>query len=205
MKFQLFLSFLVLATVLISCKQENKPDQTTPPEPEELSESDLVKYNTNGKEIAAASFKTLSGQLKAALEAGGVPNAVGYCNISAKPLIDSLSNLHNAKIRRTTLKLRSPSNAPTPEESAVLNQYEATLGLNPNAYIVPIIKDRKEYGVDFYAPIIMKEACLKCHGIPGETLSEENHTFIKGLYPNDKAFGYKEGDLRGIWSINFKK
>jgi hypothetical protein len=205
MKFRLFLAILGLTAVLVSCKQENKAIQTLPTEPQGLSESDLAKYNAQGKEIAAASFKTLSGQLKAALEEGGVPNAVGYCNISAKPIIDSLSKQYGAKIRRTTLKLRNPTNAPTPEESGALKRYEASLGLNPHAYLTPLVKDRKEYGVDYYAPIIIKEACLKCHGIPGETLSEEHHTFIKGLYPNDKAFGYKEGDLRGIWSINFKQ
>lgn len=205
MRLPTILPVFILILALNSCKQETKPVPETPPEPQGLSEADLVKYNNKGKEIVEVSFKTLSGQLKAALEAGGVPNATGYCNLSVKPIVDSLSKKYNAKIRRTTLRLRNPSNSPTPEESAVLKQYEASLGLNPHAYLAPIIKDRKEYGVDYYAPIIVKEACLKCHGVPGETLTNEHWTFIKGFYPNDKAVNYQDGDLRGIWSINFKR
>jgi hypothetical protein len=49
----------------------------------------------------------------------------------------------------------------------------------------------------------MQGMCLSCHGkreqIPAPTLNAINQ-----LYPNDKAFDFKEGDLRGIWHITFK-
>jgi hypothetical protein len=38
----------------------------------------------------------------------------------------------------------------------------------------------------------------------GESLLPVNHEKIKLLYPEDKAIGYNEGDLRGVWSIIFK-
>ena len=38
-----------------------------------------------------------------------------------------------------------------------------------------------------------------------EFVSVKTDSIIKSLYSNDKAIGYIEGDLRGIWSIEFKK
>jgi len=34
-------------------------------------------------------------------------------------------------------------------------------------------------------------------------VSKPTDSLIKTLYPNDLATGYKVGDLRGIWSIQF--
>jgi len=40
--------------------------------------------------------------------------------------------------------------------------------------------------------------CLKCHG---EQLDPAVQARIKELYPDDKATGYKTGDLRGAVTI----
>ena len=64
------------------------------------------------------------------------------------------------------------------------------------------MKDEEGYPT-FFAPILDKGLCLTCHGIVGETLLPENDEKIKTLYPEDKAVGYSEGDLRGVWSIMF--
>ena len=40
--------------------------------------------------------------------------------------------------------------------------------------------------------------CLNCHG---ETLSPEVAVKIKELYPNDQAHGFKDGDLRGAFTV----
>ena len=50
-----------------------------------------------------------------------------------------------------------------------------------------------------------KPLCLKCHGKIGETLNEDDYTIIKKIYPDDKAIGYDNENLRGIWSIQFEK
>jgi hypothetical protein len=164
---------------------------------------DLKAFEDLGTEITAASFSTLSGQVKAALQEGGVPNAVGYCKISAYGIIDSLSKVHNAKITRTSLKPRNGKNTATPEQSSILKQFEADRELGKQ--VMPFAQDMGDRGVNFYAPILTQKACLQCHGVLGETLTEENDKIIKGLYPTDKATGYKEDDLRGMWVVNFKK
>lgn len=57
--------------------------------------------------------------------------------------------------------------------------------------------------VRYFAPILLKSQCLKCHGIIGQDIKDETYSIIKEHYPNDQAVGYQEGQLRGIWSINF--
>ena len=193
----LFAFFLFLAS---SCQQEKKAtsqSETT----ESLSEATVNEYKKKGKEIAQASFETLSGQLKTALEEGGVPKAIELCNVSAYPTIDGLSKKYNAKIRRTSLKIRNPKDNPTKKELVILQQYEKDYASGKK--LSPIVDELDNKNLAFYAPVIVKDACLQCHGIIGETMSAENHEIVKNIYPKDQATGYAAGDLRGIWSIEF--
>jgi hypothetical protein len=64
-----------------------------------------------------------------------------------------------------------------------------------------VIRDKNE--VDFYYPITTNTMCLQCHGKPREQIAPETLATLKSLYPLDKATGYSENEVRGIWSINF--
>jgi hypothetical protein len=152
-----------------------------------------------GQRIAAATFATLSQQLQHALKEGGVPNAVQYCNLAAYPLTDSLANAHDAHIRRATLKARNPQNRATAEEELVIQQYATAM--EKGEVIKPMLKHSDEEEFSFYAPIVVGELCLKCHGELGETLTAENYAHILKTYPEDQAIAYKSGELRGVWHI----
>ena len=57
---------------------------------------------------------------------------------------------------------------------------------------------------DFLAPIVLgNPLCLQCHGTPGKDIAPETLAAIQKLYPDDKATGFKLGDLRGLWRITF--
>jgi len=53
----------------------------------------------------------------------------------------------------------------------------------------------------YYAPIIVKEACLNCHG-PRESLPNTLTKTLDKLYPDDLAHGYTLGDLRGAFRVD---
>jgi hypothetical protein len=56
----------------------------------------------------------------------------------------------------------------------------------------------------FFAPIVLNNAlCLNCHGEAGKDISAESLTLIRQHYPQDEATGFKLGDLRGAWRIDF--
>ncbi|MCB0495974.1 MAG: DUF3365 domain-containing protein [Cyclobacteriaceae bacterium] len=170
-----------------------------------LTEEEITTYTEKGKAISQATFMALSTQLKQAMQSGGVEQAAQFCNIVALPLTDSLSRQQNAVIKRTSLKLRNPLNAPDSMEIVMLEMYDMMSKMR-NPVLVPKILEKNADEIQFFAPIQIKnETCLKCHGVLGQTMSEEDYAFIKQHYPNDQATGYKMDDVRGMWSITLKR
>ena len=192
------LSLIILAVLIWSCQKSTPSEQTS-----SVIENDslLTIYETKGREISKATFEVLSKHLQTALQEGGVSEAVKYCNIAAFPLTDSLSRVHSAQIRRTSLKVRNPENMPTEAEQAVLNQFAEMK--KEGAEILPVVEKISPDEYTFYAPISVNSLCLQCHGKVGESLKAEDNKLIRQLYPKDPATGYTVGDLRGIWSITF--
>src|SRR5690606_23801151 len=69
----------------------------------------LAAAQKQGSEIAAAVQAALFGELQRAISEEGVEEAIRYCNLKALPIVDSLSHIYKAKIKRTSLKTRNPS------------------------------------------------------------------------------------------------
>jgi len=46
---------------------------------------------------------------------------------------------------------------------------------------------------------------LSCHGAPGTDIKPEVYAQIKKTYPADEGIGFKQGQLRGLWSVDFKR
>ena len=169
----------------------------------DISDSDREVYLKKGKEIVALTEKKLSGTLMGKLQSGGIPEAVSYCNAQALSLTDSMATHHGVSIKRTALKLRNELNRPNEEETEILHLYQDRL-----AYDQPlehILEKNADGTVSFYAPILARQKCLMCHGTLGRELAPVTDSIIKSHYPNDLATGFKENDLRGMWSIKFEK
>ena len=180
----------------MSC-QESPRKQNTP-----SNEVVKDKILEQGKMISSSSFKSLSSKLKSALEEGGVKNAISYCSLNAQTLTDSLSGVHKVSIKRSSDKYRNIKNKPSAEELSVIQTYQKNK--NEELILEPFVDKIEEGYYAFYAPILVNEICLNCHGIIGKSLKEEDYALINELYPEDLANGYQAGDLRGIWSIQFK-
>ena len=181
---------ITISIILVSCNQG-----LTPKEKE--------TYTAKGKEIAQVTFKRMAGEVENNMKEGGVSQAAPYCNAHASDLTAEMEGKFNVDIKRTSLKLRNESNAASEEEKAVLEQFESMIAKGEE--IMPFVELDAEGLPHFYAPIKLKSKCVACHGVLGETMKQETDSIIKILYPNDQAIGFKEGDLRGIWSIAFKE
>ncbi len=168
-----------------------------------LSEKEKQEYTIKGSEISQATFKALSEKLTEQMKLGGPARAIPFCNIEAIPLTQQLSEQYNVKIKRTSDKLRNQENRPSARELEIISTYN---NLNSDTQeIAPIVDRDTNNTTHYYAPIILKINCLACHGKVDEFVSGSTDSIIRSLYPKDKAIGYSEGDLRGIWSIEFKK
>jgi hypothetical protein len=61
-----------------------------------------------------------------------------------------------------------------------------------------------DQGTTLLAPIVISNPlCLQCHGAPDAEIAPATLAAIRKLYPDDKATGYRSGDLRGLWSVTF--
>lgn len=191
---------IIASTLLSACTNSvGENSKNVSPKTESLSQTEQNSVITSGKEIAQNTFKVLGGNLKTAMANGGVENAINYCNANASNIMDSLGTYYYANIRRTSNKLRNIENSPTKAEQLVLSSYVVGDKQGPIADILP------NGNKVFYAPIKMKPLCVACHGTVGKTVTEKDYATILKHYPTDKATGYKEGEFRGMWSIELKK
>lgn len=53
-----------------------------------------------------------------------------------------------------------------------------------------------EPGYRYFRRIVVEPACLGCHGARGS-----RPQFVKDGYPDDRAYGFEAGDLRGLFSV----
>ena len=177
------------------------PQQETDAQ-EETNATEERDYLRDGQVIAGATFSELSGLLQSYLRLKGVEGAIEYCQVAALPLTDSLSEVHAAQIKRVGTRVRNPQNKATEAEAAVMAQYQELL--EKGERLESMVQEVAGRPV-FYAPIRLLPLCEQCHGVLGEGLAEENYELIKAAYPEDEAIGYRNGDLRGIWSITFQE
>ena len=198
-KLIILFSSALLFTIFGCCSNENEQKESAE---KALTDSEKQLYISKGKEIAMTTFNTLSGELKEKITEGGIASAISYCNVAAMPLTDSLSQAYNVEIRRVSDKLRNPLNKPDSIDSKVLAEYNNLLSSGEK--LKPVLTDMDDQ-IRFSAPILVKPACLNCHGEPEKYIANADLELIRERYPNDQAIDYNTGDLRGIWSITFSK
>ena len=148
---------------------------------------------TRGAELLLPFKKELKSALLAGLEQGPV-EALNVCREQAPEIANSLMQ-EGIRLGRSSHRLRNPENEPPkwlrPAMQAYLDDDS-----NRAAYIVPLPGDRWGYA----EPIIAQPLCLTCHG---EAIPPSVTGRIEELYPEDRAVGFKAGDLRGVFWLEF--
>lgn len=107
--------------------------------------------------------------------------------------VKEISEKEGVKIRHAAMKYRNAQNAADSREVMFTNRFEQEKGLQEIKE--EIEADGKAF-IRYTRPIFVEKACLACHGE-----KDSRPGFIKSKYPDDRAFGFKEGDLRGILSV----
>jgi Protein of unknown function (DUF3365) len=134
----------------------------------------------------------------------GPAEALTQCSAVAS----SLSQQHERqgwRVRRVSLKVRNPANAPDAHERKILTDYqtlEQVGRLTPDVPGVYIDVQDGKRTLRYMRPILITmPVCLQCHGQP-EGLLPEVKERLQTLYPRDQATGYQLNDLRGAVSIS---
>jgi hypothetical protein len=151
-----------------------------------------------GSRISAVTFDSLRSSLLKAINTGGLPGAISFCNIKASEITQRHADTF--LIKRTALRYRNTNNKPDSIELTILQQMVDEMGTIriPKSRVV-----RDENAVHYFRPIILQGMCLSCHGKPREQIPVPTLNEINRLYPTDQAIDFKEGDLRGLWHITF--
>ncbi len=182
---------LTMATSFSSCGKKTK------------SEVDILPdsvYLQRGDSISAATFDTLSKTLRYIMQTAGPDSAIRFCNVQAYP-ITKIYQSHGIHVKRTAAKFRNPANEPDLLENQLLNEFKDQHQAGKE--LKPIIRRDNNGGVHYFKPILLQGMCVTCHGDPAIDIPDLVKNVLSELYPSDQAIGYRIGDLRGLWHIQF--
>jgi hypothetical protein len=145
------------------------------------------------REVVAAYKQELVETLVAALNEGGPAGAIAACR-EAAPEIAAARTAAGVQVGRTSHRLRNPENAPPPWVAPLLAAYLEDPGQGqPRA--VPL--EAGSFG--YVEPIRMLSFCLSCHG---PAIDPPLAAALRELYPEDRATGFRQGEIRGVaWAV----
>jgi len=180
---------LILSFFFIQCSEKKN----------EVSEDQLNAMRTTSTDF----MKELKGILIEQIQTGGVVQAVSVCSDTAQLLTNEFGVERGVFIKRVSVKNRNKNNYPDDFEKRTLNRFELLKQnneLNNETEYYEIITEGDYKYLRYLKPILVQAECLNCHGNQTDMMPEVNN-LIAQAYPQDKATGYKVGDLRGAVSI----
>jgi hypothetical protein len=152
------------------------------------------------RDAAAALTADLKARLMKEMAAGGPVAAVQVCSEVAQAMAAAHSK-DGLVVRRVSDRWRNPADAPDAWESAQLARLAASHAqgsLPPERFAV--VGEGASRALRYLKPIVIGGPCLSCHGDPA-AIKPEVAVAIRERYPEDRATGYHEGDLRGAVSV----
>jgi hypothetical protein len=185
---------LLISGMAFLALQCNKKEETTTaaaveevPVPTEINVDSLKAYADETK-------KTLVKTLTQKIEEGGAESAVTFCKTEAGPLVKSVADKHGLEIKRVTDKPRNQNNLASEAELRIIEKYKQEL-------LEGKTLEATTTDSHYYEPLVTNALCMQCHGEKGKNIAPGTAGKIAELYPEDKAFGYRENEVRGLIRI----
>lgn len=175
---------------------------TTEAKAPSAAEYDKAALVEEAKVAVQALGGNLMQELQLAMKAGGPLNAIPVCNEKAPEIANAVSTAQSLQISRVSLKNRNPVMGKANDwQTTVLQDFDTrkAAGESPDTLaFTQIIEHDGKSEFRFMKAIPTGGQCLGCHGA---NLEPAVSAKIAELYPEDKAVGYKEGDLRGAFVV----
>lgn len=163
---------------------------------------DLEKTLEAARQTVQRFKDRLKGELAAAIKAEGAANAISLCQTIAPDISTEHSDNSGFEVLRTSLKLRNPENAAGPWELEVLKSFQekAAAGADPDKleHFAEVVTPEGDRLWRYMRGIQTGELCLSCHGTD---IKPDVKAELVRYYPDDKATGFKLGELRGAFSL----
>ena len=184
--------------LLTQCREgEKKADgaaESAPAAVEEATPNRAEAARGFALETQAALGKTLQAQIAER----GTTGAIGFCNLNALPITDSVAKARGVKIRRITDRPRNQANLATAAEAWLMGRVRDSLAKGVASGSLELAENGETH---YYFPIVTNNLCLQCHGVSGQDVPPEVGALIAELYPDDQAMGYGPNQLRGLWKV----
>jgi len=178
-----FLTMVLISILLHSCTQ---------PEKETRKQAQMLVEELQSK---------LKGRLSTTIKSKGVTEGIIVCSTEASAMTEDLSEQHGIVIKRVSHKLRNKANKLSVIDTPGISYFQMleSKGILSDAeFFEQHVTVGNQNYAHYMSPILTKPACLMCHG---ETIAEPIATTLSTLYPDDQATGFKEGQLRGAFSV----
>jgi hypothetical protein len=155
----------------------------------------------DARKISAELTDKVRGLLLKELEKGGYEGAISVCALVAQDITRQFNEKSGHSVRRISLGYRNPNDFPDEYERQKLESFDR---LNrekklESEYYEVVSEQGREY-LRYLKPVVAGKMCLNCHGQPDE-IPIGVQRVIQENYPNDRATGYLEGDVRGAVSV----
>lgn len=152
------------------------------------------------RKVATSLPPKMLAALQEEINKSGPAGAIPVCKDMAPKMAGKVLQETGWKVRRVSLKVRNEARAvPDEWEKAALEDFDkrAAAGEPP----AKLEKGEKVGGEYRYVKALpVQPLCLNCHGSVDQ-ISDAVKAVLKEHYPNDRATGYSEGQIRGAISV----
>ena len=163
---------------------------------------DTAQRLQKARETTSTLAERLRLQLAGAIKSGGAVSALGLCQTISPDLVTGINDEFGFETGRTALRLRNPENAPDEWELKVLQLFQSQIAAGGDPakleFSETVTTAEGDKLFRFMKPIMTGEMCLTCHG---SDVKPDVKAEITRYYPEDKAVGFKLGELRGAFSL----
>lgn len=146
-----------------------------------------------GSELLLPFKQGLQQALRAGMQQGPV-EAISACRVQA-PIVAADLSRDGVVVGRSSHRLRNPANQAPDWVAPIMASY-----VESSDHHVPQSVQLTDARIGYVEPIVTQALCLTCHG---EQLAPELAAKIEDLYPQDRATGFRDGDLRGVFWVEF--
>jgi hypothetical protein len=156
------------------------------------------------RETAGQLIQQLGAQLRAELAKGSPEGAVAVCRNVAPELAGRLSRETGWRVSRVSLKTRNPLlGSPDAWEQRGLEDFDRRIAAGEKAETLEVGEVMEEPAGRYYRymkALPVQPLCLTCHGT-AETIPPDVQQRLRMEYPNDRATGYRAGQVRGAVTV----
>ena len=187
----------VVLGVLAACSREPASAPPSPSPSPPAAAAPAVAPTPSPVERAKVAVAGYKRELLAALTAAkrdGLPAAIEAC-ATAAPALAKAASVDGLTVGRATNKPRNPANAAVGWQAEALASFEAKVAAGAALDGASWTAAGPDGATRYAEPLVIGPPCVTCHGAE---LSPEVKAALAARYPDDRATGYAQGDLRGV-------